>query len=152
MVFFLLFLWSLLCGVWSNNANDPVVAQQTQQKMRVVVKMFFVMGVTWIAEFISWLLSYTIGSKHVYKIIFPFQVINSLQGLFMFLVIYFDQARIQKICGTTSSQRQPSEQSNAETRLSWKRLTSRLSTITFLSRASRQQSNSIELTAAKPKY
>jgi hypothetical protein len=39
MVFFILFLWNMLCGVWANQAGDPVVAQQNgRQKKQVVIK------------------------------------------------------------------------------------------------------------------
>ena len=79
MVFFILFLWNMLCGVWANQAGDPVVAQQNKQKMHVVIKMFFVMGVSWIAEIILFFVNWLIGDHKIYKGIFLFQLINSLQ-------------------------------------------------------------------------
>ena len=117
MVFFALFLWNMLCGVWANQAGDPVVAQQNRQKLHVVIKMFFVMGVSWIAEIISFFLNWFVGSYNIYKSLLFFQLINSLQvpflilcqhnlvetnyfvfkGLIMFCVIYFDTARVKKI-------------------------------------------------------
>ena len=79
MVFFILFLWNMLCGVWANQAGDPVVAQQNRQKMHVVIKMFFVMGVSWIAGIIIFFVNWLVGDHKIYKAIFLFQVINSLQ-------------------------------------------------------------------------
>jgi hypothetical protein len=79
MVFFILFLWNMLCGVWANQAGDPVVAQQNRQKMHVVIKMFFVMGVSWIAEIILFFVNWLVGDHKIYKGIFLFQLINSLQ-------------------------------------------------------------------------
>ena len=79
MVFFVLFLWNMLCGVWASQAGDPVVAQQQRQKMQVVIKMFFVMGVTWIAELISFFLYWAVGEHKLYRKLFFFELINSLQ-------------------------------------------------------------------------
>jgi hypothetical protein len=69
----------MLCGVWANQAGDPVVAQQNRQKMHVVIKMFFVMGVSWIAEIILFFVNWLVGDHKIYKGIFLFQLINSLQ-------------------------------------------------------------------------
>ena len=69
----------MLCGVWANQAGDPVVAQQNRQKLYVVIKMFFVVGVSWIAEIISFFLSWSVGSYNIYKSLFFFDIINSLQ-------------------------------------------------------------------------
>ena len=74
-----MFLWNMLCGVWAAQADDPVIAQQNRQKMLVVVKMFFVMGVTWIAELVSFFLIWAVGDHTVYRELFFFQLINSLQ-------------------------------------------------------------------------
>ena len=79
MVFFILFVWNMLCGVWANQAGDPVVAQKNRQNMLVVIKMFFIMGVSWIAEIVSFFLNWLVGANNIYKGIFLFQLINSLQ-------------------------------------------------------------------------
>ena len=91
MVFFILFLWNMLCGVWANQAGDPVVAQQNKQKMHVVIKMFFVMGVSWIAEVVLFFVNWLIGDHKIYNGIFLFQLINSLQVniYYMNAMIYF---------------------------------------------------------------
>ena len=82
----------MLCGVWSNKRGDPVVAQN-KQKEGVVLKMFFVMGLSWIVEVLAifW------DTKIHYKEDFVFQLFNDLQGFLMFCVIYFDSSRRAKI-------------------------------------------------------
>jgi hypothetical protein len=69
----------MCCGVWSNNRGDPVIQQQNQTKMKAVIKMFFVMGLTWIAEFVSWALTDKYGGHAIYKTTFVFDLINALQ-------------------------------------------------------------------------
>ena len=69
----------MLCGVWAAQAGDPVIAQQNRQKRHVVIKMFFVMGVTWIAEIISFFLYWAVGEHKLYRKIFFFELINALQ-------------------------------------------------------------------------
>ena len=104
MVFFILFLWNMLCGVWSNQAGDPVVAQQNKQKMHVVIKMFFVMGVSWIAEIVLFFVNWLIGDHKIYKGIFLFQLINSLQVNIYYtnllLSIFSIDANVFKKCST----------------------------------------------------
>ena len=104
MVFFILFLWNMLCGVWSNQAGDPVVAQQNKQKMHVVIKMFFVMGVSWIAEVVLFFVNWLIGDHKIYKGIFLFQLINSLQVNIYYtnllLSIFSIDANVFKKCST----------------------------------------------------
>ena len=91
-----MFLRNIFCGVWANNKGDPVVAKQNQRKLHAVIKMFFVMGITWIAEIISFILSWTEGSHKVYKTLFPFQLINSLQVSNTSLIMIIDY-RIQSL-------------------------------------------------------
>ena len=80
MVFFFLFLWNMLCGIWSEGKNDPAVRKKNQQRVRVVIKMFFVMGIAWIAEIVSFFLTWAVGNDAVYREVFFFQIINSLQA------------------------------------------------------------------------
>lgn len=97
MVFFGLFLYNMLCGVWAANKGDPIVAEQNRKKQKVVVKMFFVIGITWISEIVSVVLSWNDNHHKLYKVDFIFTLINSLQGVIMFCAIYFDSARVKKI-------------------------------------------------------
>ena len=82
MVFFILFLRNMLCGVWADCKTDPVVCKKNKQRVRVVIKMFFVMGVSWIAEIISFFVHLFFGDdkKHIISYsLAPFQLFNSLQ-------------------------------------------------------------------------
>ena len=79
MAFFFLLLWNMLCGIWSEGKNDPAVRKKNQQRVRVVIKMFFVMGIAWIAEIVSFFLTWAVGNDAVYREVFFFQIINSLQ-------------------------------------------------------------------------
>ena len=95
MVFFILFLRNMLCGVWAECKTDPVVCKKNKQRVRVVVKMFFVMGVSWIAEIISFFVYWYFGDdkKHILSYsLTPFQLFNSLQvciTLFSSKIIFF---------------------------------------------------------------
>ena len=57
--------------------------------------MYFVAGPTWIMEVVGWYLTYhtRIGMCQVGKLMIFFDVINALQGFFLFLVFYFDKER-----------------------------------------------------------
>ena len=95
MVFFILFLRNMLCGVWADCKTDPVVCKKNKQRVRVVIKMFFVMGVSWIAEIISFFVFWYFGDdkKHIlFYSLTPFQLFNSLQVCitsFSFRIIFF---------------------------------------------------------------
>ena len=54
--------------------------------MSVVLELFFVMGLTWLAEIISIIISWQQGAAYTGPEILVFDVINSLQGLMIFLV------------------------------------------------------------------
>ena len=60
LVFFGIFLWQFL-GYWSKNTDrflsDKEKAKKRRQRMKVVVKMFLVMGLTWVADQVSWMIS-----------------------------------------------------------------------------------------------
>ena len=82
MVFFILFLRNMLCGVWADCKTDPVVCKKNKQRVRVVIKMFFVMGVSWIAEIISFFVYWFFGDDKEHILAYsltPFQLFNSLQ-------------------------------------------------------------------------
>ena len=68
--------------------------------------MFFVVGITWIAEVISFLLNYGFaynngGDVHTNAIIikasFLFDCINAFQGIIMFCVLFFDAPMVRRI-------------------------------------------------------
>ena len=57
--------------------------------------MYFIVGPTWIMEVVGWCLTYhtTMGLCQVGQLMIFFDVINALQGFFLFLVFYFDKER-----------------------------------------------------------
>ena len=80
MVFFSMFLYSMICGVWADSKGDPVIKKRNRKRVRAVLKMFFVTGLTWIAELISWGLHEAYEDpRRVYKAVFFFNLLNALQ-------------------------------------------------------------------------
>ena len=82
--------------------------KRRNKMLKVVIKMFFVMGLTWIADMISWAIEAKLTTYEIFKnkgLLYSgllFQVINSCQGIIMFLLVFFDNARIkmlrEKLC------------------------------------------------------
>lgn len=66
------------CSVHSPIANSTTLG-------RICIKLVIVMGITWIADIISWAHSIWFGSQHFIWIITD--LINALQGVFIFIVI-----------------------------------------------------------------
>ncbi|TRY77264.1 hypothetical protein TCAL_04042, partial [Tigriopus californicus] len=97
VLFFISSTWNLCCGIWADNSGDPMLRAQNKTKYTTVVKMFFAMGLTWIAEQVSFLLETIYHPSEVKYVTTVFKIINSLQGFTMFCVIYFDAKNIEKI-------------------------------------------------------
>ena len=80
--------YNLCCGIWSSRQGDSSMALAQQRfRMITLVKMFFAMGISWLAEFISWLLAYHFGREGwVIKWSFGFDIINASQvrGIFVY--------------------------------------------------------------------
>ena len=82
----------MIAGSWqidktlSKDANE--LAQKRLQRCQVVMKMFLVMGITWIAETVSWSINEKYGEYEVFKNIglrysgLFFTIINSSQVSF----------------------------------------------------------------------
>ena len=86
--FFGIFVYNMTAGFWADNAlanTEKERAEKRKQRMKVVIKMFFVMGLSWIADIISWGLGESYGEFEVWKIkglrytTLFFQIINSSQ-------------------------------------------------------------------------
>ena len=58
LVFFVIFVWKITYGFWGTDKaitnTDKEKAQRRIQRLKVVIKIFLVMGLTWIAEIVSW--------------------------------------------------------------------------------------------------
>ena len=81
----------MIAGFWSDNvlaATDAERAKKQKQRMKVVIKMFFVMGLSWIADIISWAVQEGHGDYEFYKktglryTSLVFAIINSCQVSF----------------------------------------------------------------------
>ena len=86
--------------------------KRRNKMLKVVIKMFFVMGLTWIADMISWAIEAKLTTYEIFKnkgllySALAFDVINSCQGIIMFFMVFFDNARIkmfrEKLCKRSS--------------------------------------------------
>ena len=51
-------MWNITFGFWGTDkaitTTDKEKAQRQRQRMKVVIKMFLVMGLTWITDIVSW--------------------------------------------------------------------------------------------------
>ena len=71
MGFFGVFVYNLTAGFWSDNTlanTDKERAEKRKQHMKIIIKMFFVMGLSWIADIIGWALIESYGAFEVWKI------------------------------------------------------------------------------------
>ena len=78
----------MVAGFWSTNihaSDEKERIKKRNQRLKVVFKMFFVMGITWIAEIISWAIETKYTKYQVFKNEglrysgLVFQIINSSQ-------------------------------------------------------------------------
>ena len=77
-------MFNMFCGVWGLKTGDPSLSQERQQqliKLHVCIKLFFVMGITWIANIISTIIrsAMKLEAMDVKEYVIFFQIINSLQ-------------------------------------------------------------------------
>ena len=97
ILFFLSSMWNLMCGVWADKSGDPMIRAQHKSLYKTVIKMFFAMGITWLAEAVSHGLEWAYKPADVKYIVLCFKIINSLQGLILFCVIVIDNKMIDLI-------------------------------------------------------
>ncbi|XP_017089745.1 probable G-protein coupled receptor Mth-like 1 [Drosophila bipectinata] len=79
IVLFMSTTHQLTCGLWKR--DDVKSSTEKSALGRVCLKLVVVMGVTWIADIISWL----VGGPH--GAWFATDLINALQGVFIFIVV-----------------------------------------------------------------
>ena len=91
--------WNLCCGVWAGSTHgDPVLRSQQRYRMLTVAKMFFAMGISWVAEVVSWGLVAAFGRRPwVVGASLVFDLLNAVQGVILFLVLFFDSATVSKV-------------------------------------------------------
>ena len=64
-----------------------LIRDMPRSMLVVVSELFLVMGLTWVAEVVSTVISWRRGEAYIGPEILVFDVINSLQGLLIFLVL-----------------------------------------------------------------
>ena len=87
LIFFLLSAYNLLFGLWSSRDGDTGSVERSRQMLLVVVELFLVMGLTWLAEVVSLIINWRRGAAYSGVEIIIFDIINSLQGLLIFIVL-----------------------------------------------------------------
>uniref|UniRef100_A0A1B0DB06 G-protein coupled receptors family 2 profile 2 domain-containing protein n=2 Tax=Phlebotomus papatasi TaxID=29031 RepID=A0A1B0DB06_PHLPP len=88
----------LTCGLWKR--DDVKSTTERAALGRVCLKLVVVMGVTWIADVISW----AVGGPNYLWYVTDF--INALQGVFIFIVVGCQPqvwAAVKRICGSKSN-------------------------------------------------
>ena len=115
ITFFLATTYSLLFGLWAPSADgDTRRYEKTKQMLGVVVELFLVMGITWVADVISTFINWRRGEVYLGWEIVVFDVINSLQGLFIFLVLVCKKKMRERIRLSLISQFQWCRRGKAE--------------------------------------
>jgi len=74
-----------------------VTKQKYRSSLRVVTKIFFVMGLTWLADIIAFLVTWKWKYVNTYKYLSIFDIINSLQGIAIMVAMVFDAETLKKI-------------------------------------------------------
>ena len=93
--FFVLTTWNLCCGIWS---QDDEKFKNVSKMASSIIKIFLATGISWIAEVVSWSLYYFFNNEElILTIAFPFDVVNALSGVTLFLAIVLDQKAISLI-------------------------------------------------------
>lgn len=66
--------------------------------MTTVIKMFVILGLSWTFDLILWVLDELIAPSFAYHTVsLVFDIINGLQGLFIFLALLIDAPRLAQI-------------------------------------------------------
>ena len=73
----------MCCGVYAHGGNNlnQSVNDQNKKRFKAILKMAFIMGISWIAEIISFYITWQFGHESFShsKIIFGFKIFNALQ-------------------------------------------------------------------------
>jgi len=88
LLFFMASSYALLFGIWAPARDtDSGGRSNTRQMFWIVVELFLVMGLTWLADVVSLVINYVYGKAYAGWEIIIFDIVNSLQGLLIFLVL-----------------------------------------------------------------
>ena len=100
LLLFILFTWSLCCGVWSHSGGDVTLSRQRNNFKRVSI-MFFTLGLPWIFDLITFVLMwlYEDNNMDVYFIKTALNILSASQGIIMFCAIFLSDSRIRRVFG-----------------------------------------------------
>ena len=88
LVFFILSAYALLFGIWApSRDSDNGTQHKTRAMFGIVVELFLVMGLTWSADVVSLVINWNYGQAYAGWEIVIFDIINSLQGFLIFIVL-----------------------------------------------------------------
>lgn len=80
LYFFAMFIWNMAYGTFAKQSGGGTkIKDESYRRRKAVLKMFFVMGPTWLAEIIAFALPYGVCERLADRLVFPFNVINALQ-------------------------------------------------------------------------
>ena len=76
-----MFIWNIYFGTFGSGKGDPVIKDQQKRRLKAVIKMFFVMGLTRIVEVISFILEQFYGRSNltIHKLTLFFDIMIALQ-------------------------------------------------------------------------
>ena len=66
-------------GVFGNGHNHQSITDQNKKQMTAMIKMFFIMGITWLAEIVSFSVEWHDPTNSDNPISFACNIINALQ-------------------------------------------------------------------------
>ena len=79
----------MCCGVYAHGGTNlnQSINDQNKKRFKAILKMAFIMGISWIAEIISFYITWQFGHESFShsKIIFGFKIFNALQVCLSFL-------------------------------------------------------------------
>ena len=88
LLFFMTSSYALLFGIWAPSRDmDNRSRSNTRQMFGIIVELFLLIGLTWLADVVYLVINWYNGQAHTGWEIVIFDIINSLQGLLIFLVL-----------------------------------------------------------------
>ena len=99
LILFLLFTWSLCCGIWSKSSSDLALSKQRKNFKRILI-MFFTLGLPWICDLIGFILIWLckVHDTTFYAIKTGLNVITASQGILMFCSIFLFDSSMRNKC------------------------------------------------------
>ena len=76
-----MFIWNMAVGVFAKQSGgNAKIKDEGHRRRKAAVKMFFVMGPTWLAEVIGFAIANSgVSQSLTDSLVLPFEIINALQ-------------------------------------------------------------------------